>query len=184
MVPLASLLIPIILAALLVFFASSIIHMLLPYHRTDYTGIPDEAAVAAALRNVPPGDYALPYAGSPAAMKDPVFQEKMKTGPIAFMTVARPGGNWMTTSLVWWFVYCLVVSIFAAYVAARAEGPGAEYFSVFRFASVTAYLGYGMATWHNTIWYKQKVSTVVKNNIDALIYALLTGGAFAGFWPS
>lgn len=183
MVPLMSLLVPIVLAAILVFVASSVIHMLLPYHRTDFAPLPDENAVAAVLRTVPPGDYAMPYAGSMAAMKEPAFQERMKTGPIAFMTVQPGGPSRMGNALAWWFVYCLVVSIFAAYVTGRAASGADEYFSVFRFASVTAFLGYGMAQWQSHIWYRQKLSTVVKNNIDALVYALLTGGAFAGFWP-
>ena len=41
MVPLMSLLLPILLAAVLVFVASSVIHMLLPYHRTDFAKGPE-----------------------------------------------------------------------------------------------------------------------------------------------
>ncbi len=39
MVPLSALWLPILLSAVIVFVASSILHMLLPYHRSDYNQI-------------------------------------------------------------------------------------------------------------------------------------------------
>ena len=50
MVSLANLWLPVLLSAVIVFFASSIIHMVLPYHRSDYKKLPDEDNVRAALR--------------------------------------------------------------------------------------------------------------------------------------
>ena len=52
MVPLTSLWLPILLSAVIVFVASSIMHMLLPYHRSDYSQLPDEDKVLTALRGV------------------------------------------------------------------------------------------------------------------------------------
>ena len=54
------------------------------------------------------------------------------------MTVMPSGHNFMGTSMVQWFIYCLVVSLFAAYLASRAVGRGAPYLEVSRFASTTA----------------------------------------------
>ena len=73
MVPVLSLGVPIVVSAGIVFVASSIIHMVLPYHRNDLRKLPKEDEVMAALRrfNIPPGDYAVPHAGSPAGMKQP-----------------------------------------------------------------------------------------------------------------
>jgi len=42
MVPLAALWLPILLSAIIVFVASSVMHMLLPYHRSDYRQLPEE----------------------------------------------------------------------------------------------------------------------------------------------
>src|SRR5262250_3198234 len=91
MVPIMSLWLPIVLSAVVVFIASSIIHMVLPYHRSDYTRLPDEAGVLAALRNlgVGPGDYVFPKPESPKAMKDAAFLEKWKAGPIGMMTIMK-----------------------------------------------------------------------------------------------
>lgn len=185
MVPLMALWIPIVLAAALVFVASSIIHMALPYHRTDYGKVPSEDDVMDALRkfNIPPGDYLVPCPGGPAAMKTPEFQAKWKKGPVLFMTTMPAGQRGMGGQLAAWFVYCVIVSVFAGYLAGRALAPGADYLDVFRFAGTTAFAGYGLALWQNTIWYKRAWTTTMKSTIDSLIYGLLTGGAFGWLWP-
>ena len=185
MVELTSLWAPIVLAAVLVFVVSSILHMVLPYHRSDWGKLPSEDEVMEALGRfkIPPGDYIIPCAGTPDTMRSPAFQEKMKRGPVALMTMMESGVPKMGTSLAWWFVYAIVVSIFAAYVAGRALPPGTEYLQVFRFAGTTAFAGYALALWQNTIWYKRSVSATAKSTFDGLIYALLTAGAFGWLWP-
>jgi hypothetical protein len=117
-------------------------------------------------------------------MKDPEFQRKMKEGPAAFMTVA-PAGDWnMGRSLGLWFVYCLIVSLFAAYIASRALGPDAYYLDVFRFAGATAFIGYSMALWQHVIWYRRSPMPALKSTFDGLIFALLTAGTFGWLWPA
>lgn len=186
MVGVLALWLPILVAAVLVFVASSVIHMFLPYHRTDYGKVPNEDAVMEAMRgfDIPPGDYVVPHAGSPDVLKSEEFRAKVKGGPVWFMTVLPSGDPFaMGTQLTQWFVYCVVVGVFAAYVASRAVGVGAEYLSVFRFAGCTAFVGYGLAHLQRSIWYNQAWSTTAKNVVDALIYGLLTAGAFAWLWP-
>ena len=185
MVPIAALWIPILLSAVIVFVVSSIIHMMLPYHRTDFGRIPDEDKVMEGLRkfNVPPGDYLMPCAGSPKEMGTPEFIEKMKRGPVALLTVMKSGPPSMAGNLVLWFVYCVVVGVFAAYIAGRAQPAGAHYLSVFRFAGCTAFVGYGLALWQNVIWYKRSWKATLKSTLDGLIYGLLTGGTFGWLWP-
>lgn len=185
MVALSELWLPILLSAVAVFAASMVIHMLLPYHRGDYGAVPREDEVMAAMRPfaIPPGDYMMPRANSMADMKSPAFMEKWNKGPVLSMTVMRPGHNFMGTSMAQWFVYCLVVSLFAAYIASRALDRGAPYLEVSRFASTTAFVGYGLALWQNSIWYRRKWSTTLKSNIDSLIYGFLTGGMLGWLWP-
>ncbi len=185
MVSILSLWLPILVSAVLVFLASWAVHMVLPYHRSDFDPLPAEDDVLEALRkvNLPPGDYMLPRAGGPNAMRDPAFQEKLKRGPVLVMTVMRPGPMSMGPSLAQWFVYCVVVSILAAYVASRAVGHGADYLAVFRFAGCTAFIGDAVALWQDTIWYKRKPGTTFKQTVDGLIYGLLTAGAFGWLWP-
>lgn len=185
MVPLVSLWLPIAASAVFVFIASSIIHMLLPVHAGDYRKLPSEDAVMESLRkfDIPPGDYLVPRAGSMKDFGDPGFMEKMTRGPVAMMTVMPSGRPSMAPQLAGWFVYCVVVSVCAAYIAGRALEPGARYLSVFRFAGATAFIAYSLALWQNTIWFRRNWVTTLKANVDGLIYALLTAGTFGWLWP-
>lgn len=182
---LTALWLPILVSAVFVFVASSIIHMFLGWHNSDYPPMPDEAKFCDAVRPlaIPPGDYMIPRAKSTAEMRTPEFQEKLTAGPVMVITVIPNGPMTMGKSLGGWFVYSLVVSLFAAYIAGRALPPGSPYLQVFRFAGATAFAGYALGLWQMSIWYRRKWSTTIKSTIDGLIYALLTAGVFGWLWP-
>lgn len=185
MVSVVSLAVPILASAVVVFIASSIIHMFLPIHRGDFAKVPDEDNVMDSLRRhkIPPGDYITPCPSGPASMKDPQYLAKREKGPVVVMTIMPPGSFSMGGQLAQWFVYSVVVSIFAAYVAGRALEPGDSYLDVFRFAGTAAFLGYSMALPPQSIWFKRKWSTTLKSMFDGLVYALLTAGVFGWLWP-
>ncbi|MEZ4701040.1 MAG: hypothetical protein R2834_11960 [Rhodothermales bacterium] len=185
MIPLLSLWLPVVVAALIVFVVSSIIHMALGYHAGDWVGLPNEARFRDAFRNeeVPPGDYVVPYAPTAAERNSPAHIEKMKEGPVAFINVRPKGQVVMVAMLSQWFGYCLVVGFFAAYLGSRFFGPGADYMEVFRITGTVAFAGYGLALLQNSIWYGRKWSSTLKSVFDALVFALLTGGVFGWLWP-
>lgn len=190
MVGIPALWLPIVLAAVIVFVASSVIHMVLPWHKHDFGKLPDEDGVMDALgrRSIPPGEYMFPFPeGDMKVMRSEAFKAKALEGPMGMLTVfPPPSGNnpfAMGRQLTLWFVYCLVVGVFAAYIAGRALQPGADYMVVQRFAGCTAFVGYTLAGWQRSIWYRQRWSTSLKNTIDGLIYGLLTGGTFGWLWP-
>jgi len=89
----------------------------------------------------------------------------------------------MGRNLLLWFIYCIVVSIFAAYVASRTLEAGEDYLRVFRVTGTVAFAGYVLALWQRSIWFRQKVSTNLKNSFDGLVYALVTAGFFGWLWP-
>lgn len=184
-ITLTTLWLPIVLSAVVVFLGSSFVHMVLPWHKGDYPGVPNEDGVMKALRPfaIPPGDYMMPRATSMKEMQAPEFLEKQKQGPVLIMTVL-PNGPWtMGKALTNWFLYSLVVSLFAAYVASRALQPGATYLEVFRFAGVTAFACYSMALWQMAIWYHRSIRTTIISTLDGLLYAGLTAGVFGWLWP-
>jgi hypothetical protein len=185
MTDLAALWLPILLSSVVVFLASSVIHMALPWHKSDYPKVPDEDRVLEALRPlaIPPGDYMIPRASSTQEMRSAEFTEKLKKGPVMVVTVLPNGPMAMGKSLTLWFVYSAVVGYFAAYVASRALPAGVEYLQVFRFIGTTAFIGYSLALWQMSIWYKRAWSTTLKSTVDGLIYALLTAGVFGWLWP-
>ena len=185
MVHITALWLPIVLSALIVFIASWVMHVLLPYHWSNYKEVPGEDEVRRALRgqNVPPGDYVIPYAGSSRAMAAEPYVAKRKEGPVLVMTVMKEGPVAMGKELLQWFVYCLLISVFAAYIAGHALGPGAHYLSVFRFAGATAFIAYALSDIPRSIWYHQSWSTTLKYAFDGLVYSLLTAGVFGWLWP-
>lgn len=184
MVEIISLWIPILLSGVFVFLVSAIIHAVLPYHRTDFRKMPFEDEVMAALRRfeIPPGEYEVPYASSSKERGTPEFVEKATRGPAALVTIAS-GPPSMSKLLIYWFLYSVIVSVFAAYIAGRALPPGASFMSVFRFAGSTAFAAYALALWQDSIWYGREWSTTLKSTFDGLIYAVLTGVIFGWLWP-
>lgn len=185
MVDIMSLWLPILLSAVFVFILSALIHMVFGYHAGDFKKTPDENAFADAIRklNIPPGQYMYPCAQSPKEMKSPEFQERVKAGPGLIMTIWPGGRTSMSGNLVQWFVYSIIIGIFAAYVAGRALGPGAYYLAVFRFVGVTAFTCYALAGWQDVIWYKRPIGMALRNTFDGLLYGLVTAGTFGWLWP-
>lgn len=185
MVALSALWLPILVSAVLVFFASSLLHMVLPFHRSDYGQVPSEDALMDAVRpfGIAPGDYMVPSPHSPAGSRTPEFAAKLKKGPVIFMTVMQPGEMRMGGRLAAWFLFCVIVGVFSGYLTSRALPAGAPYLEVFRFAGTVAFVGYALALWENTIWYSRAWTTTLKSTVDGLVYGLLTGGAFGWLWP-
>lgn len=186
MVSLEALWIPILASAVIVFIASSIIHMALPWHKGDYPKLAAEKSVMDALRPLalPPGDYMFPRASHMNEMKTPQFQERMRQGPVILMTI-RPNGSWkMGGMLLQWFIYSIVVSIFAGYVGGRALPTGAAYLHVFQIVGTTAVAGYSLALAQLSIWYGRGWNLTIRSAIDGVIYGALTAGTFGWMWPA
>jgi hypothetical protein len=184
-VPVTALWLPILVSALFVFVASSIIHMVLALHRNDFRKVPDEPGLTEAFRSMKltPGDYCLPFVESSSAFKDSAFIDRVKQGPTVFMTVLPGRDLAMGAQLSQWFLFSVLVSVFAGYIAGAALGPGAEYLQVFRFTGTMAFAGYTLAFYPQSIWYKRPWRLQVLNTLDGLVYALLTAGVFGWLWP-
>jgi hypothetical protein len=185
MIPLTALWLPILLSTVIVFFASFIMHTVLGYHKSDYRKLPDEDRVTDALRSagVTPGpDYYFPYC-SFEEMKSAPMIEKMKRGPVGFVTMLPSGPPAMGKNLVQWFLYCVVIGIFVAYLSGRLLAPGTAFLQVFRVVGTVAFLGYGAAHVQESIWGGRSWVVTLKHLFDSLIYAVLTAAIFGWLWP-
>jgi hypothetical protein len=185
MTELSDLWLPILLSAVFVHIASAIIHMGPFWHRNDYPGVPDEAKARSAIGalNVPPGEYMLPRCSSHAEMRTPEFLQKMTEGPVWLITVRPNGMPGMGPMMLQWFVYLLVLALFAGYIASHALAPGAHYLHVFRYVGTTVFMATGLGLIVNSIWYSRLWSTTFKLMFDGLIYSLLMAGTFGWLWP-
>jgi hypothetical protein len=179
-----SLWLPIVLSAVIVFIASSILHMVLPYHKSDYQKLPDEDKLLPVLRaaNLKRGLYVFPFC-TQKEMKSPAMIEKYNQGPVGMMTILHNGPPAMGKFLGLWFAYCLVVSLIVADLAAHTVYPFETQRHIFRVVGVSAFLAYGMGNIVNSIWKGQTWSMTIKEVIDGLIYAVLTAATFAWLWP-
>lgn len=186
MVPITALWLPIVAASVFVFVVSSIVHMVLGYHKSDYRKLPQEADVMEALRRagVAPGPtYHFPHFDSMKEMGTPEAQEKCRRGPVGMLTIIPSGPPAMGKHLGLWFVYTLLVSFFVAYVTGRTQPPGAHYLAVFRVAGATAFMAYGVSQFADSVWKGQAWGVTAKNIFDGLLFALFTAGAFGWLWP-
>lgn len=186
MVALLDLWFPILLSAVLVFVASSIMHMCLPIHKADYRGIPGEAEVLAVLRaqGLEPGGYVFPHCKSMKDMSSPETLEKYRQGPVGFLTVVPSGPCRMGKSLLQWFLYTVVIGVFVAYVASFAGlGRGAGFLAVFRLAGTVAILAYAVTQIPDSIWKGHRWTSTWKFVGDGIVYGLITGATFGWLWP-
>lgn len=186
MVVLADLWLAILLSAVFVFLASSVIHMALQIHKGDYGKLPGEANLLQAMRSeaVKPGSYMFPCAASMKEMCTPEMTAKMNQGPVGTMTVIPNGPAAMGKYLTWWFLFCVVVSLLCAYIARLGILRGAGFQEVLRLVSATAFLAYGFTNVTDSIWKGVRWGITFKFLIDGLVYALVTGATFAWLWPA
>ena len=176
---------PILLGTVLAWIASSLIHIVLKYHDSDYKQLANEDEVMAAVRNGSPslGVHTFPYCVDMSQMKDEAMQRKFNKGPVGFVTVFPSGMPPMGKLIGQQILYFLVGCVLVGYCATLALEPGAEYLSVFRFVAAVGFLAFGWAHIPFVIWYGLLWSTSAKYLLDALIYGLIVAGCFAGFWP-
>jgi hypothetical protein len=176
---------PILLSAVGVLMASSILHMCLPIHKGDYRKLPGESELLAAMRgqSVEPGHYAFPRPESMAEMADPEMIEKFKQGPVGYATIMPNGVPSIVRSLVHWFAYLLVVGILVAYVCTITFPTGEYFMPVFRVVSTASFLAYGASHAHESIWKGLSWRISGKFMFDGVIYSLITAAIFGWLWP-
>jgi hypothetical protein len=185
MVSLSQLWLPIVLSAVFVFVASSIIHMAVKWHNSDYHGLPNEDEVRAAIRkeSPAPGQYILPYCADHKDMGSEAMQAKFNEGPIGFLILRGPECKNMGPMLGQWFGFCAIVAFFCAYIAGHTLAPSTHYLKVFRVVGTAAFMGFGFGSIPMGIWWGQPWRSVAKNLLDGLIYACLVAGTFGWRWP-
>lgn len=176
---------PILVSAVFVFIVSSITHMVLPYHKSDFKKMDGEDAVMEAMRTngVKPGCYMFPCGESMKDWDSPEMKAKRDKGPLGILTVVGPDGFNMGKSLGLWFAYTVLIGILVAYVGWHSLGAGAHYRTVFRVVGTAALLGYAIGYLHNSIWKGESWTTTAKMMFDGLLYTLVTAGTFGWLWP-
>lgn len=183
---LLSLWLPILLSAVVVFVISSLIHMVLKWHASDYGSFSNEDAVRDAIRagNPAPGRYVLPHCGDMKDMATETMKKKYAEGPVGHVTIIPNGQPAMGKYLGLWFFLCLFVSAVAAFLTAKVYGLDPLWVKpAAKLAGAIAFIGYGFGTLQESIWMGRPLSATVKYLLDAGLYALGTWAVFLWLWP-
>jgi len=182
---LVALWLPILLSAVVVFVISSLVHMVLKWHSSDYRTLANEEAVRAAIRagNNGPGRYVMPHCREMKEMGSPEMQAKYREGPVGHLTLLPNGAPNMGKYLVIWFLWSLVISAVAAYLASRlipwdhAHARGAA-----KLVGAVSFIAHGFGTVTESIWTGRPWGQTVKYLIDAALYAICAGAVFCWLW--
>lgn len=185
MVPLTHLWLPILGSAAAVFLVSSLVHMVLKWHQSDYRGLAQEEGVRAALQaSAPtPGQYVVPHCTDLKDLERPEVRQRYLEGPVALVVVSPNGLPAMGTALAKWAGFAVAVAFVVAYVAGRTLAPGAPGLQVLRVTGTITCLAYGFGGVPQAIWMGRPWSIVAKDLADALLYGLASGAVFAWLWP-
>lgn len=175
---------PIVLAAVGVWFWNFLSWSILPIHKKDFVGLEHEDAVMAAIRslNIPVGSYGFPRPKSRAGVKDPAFEAKWKAGPAGLLNV-WPANPAMGSKMIASFVLYAVVSVLVGYIGSEALPRGTSFAKVMQVLGTAGVLGYTFAGLPNMIWFNGTRSAKMAAVVDGLIAGLGTGAIFAAFWP-
>lgn len=182
---LSSLWLAIVVAAIAVFVASSLIHMVFKWHNAEYRPLSNEDAVLAALRagSPPPGQYVLPHCSDMKHMQEEAMQAKYRAGPVGFLTLIKSGPPAMGKSLSLWFVLNVAIAALAAGVAWQSLGADANSHVAAHLIGIISFLAYAGGSVQSGIWMGKPWSAVAKDLLDALIYGTVSALAFLWLWP-
>lgn len=185
MITLAQLWLPIVVATVGVFVASSLIHMVLKWHNSDYRKLANEDEVRAALRKsaTTPGQYVIPHCTSMKEAQGPEMQKKFTEGPVAFLLVRANGAPNMGASLGQWFGLNAVIAVLIACMGAHALPMGARFADVACLAGSAALLAHGAGAVTGAIWMGRSWRSAGIDLLDAVIYAAVTAVSFGFLWP-
>ena len=80
--------------------------------------------------------------------------------------------------------FCLVTSVFVAYLATLALDQGDQFSDVFQVCGTAGLMAYAFGGFPNAIWLGQSFRSTVMDVVDGVILGLITGVVFAAFWPA
>jgi hypothetical protein len=186
MITIAQLWLPILVTAVLIFIASSLIHMVFKWHNSDYRKLDNEDEVRAAIRagSATPGQYVIPHCADMKDMAGETMQQKFRDGPVAMLTVKAGGPPNMGKALGTWFVFCIAVAALAGCLATGAFPAGKTHaHDAGYLVGVASFLAYFGGSVQMAIWMGKPWRSVSKDLLDSLIYGTISALVFMWLWP-
>ena len=161
---LISLVLPILLSGIALFFLGFLSWMVLQLHKKDWAEVKDPQALLHDLRkhDLQSGNYMFPSTSPPDENADDDLSADLKRGPFGVMTLFPSPA--MGALLGKTFAYDLVISFCIGYLATLGIEPGADFMTVFRFVSTAAFLTLFAAIVPHSIWFRNRVTSLMKKH--------------------
>jgi hypothetical protein len=177
---------PILVTAIGVFFASSLIHMVFKWHNSEYRALPNEDEVRNALGSVKlnPGLYSTPHCTDMKEIQTDAMQQKFIQGPVALITIRAPGAPAMGKYLLQWFILNIVIASLGGLLALQTMGIQANPHYAGHFIGLFSMIVYACGSVQESIWMGRPWSATLKNILDSLIYGAVSAVVFWQLWPS
>jgi hypothetical protein len=177
---------PILSSAVIVFVISSLIHMVIKWHASDYSGFANEDAVRAAIRagNPAPGRYVVPFCTEMKDMGSEAMQQKYREGPVGHFTLGPTGVPALGKFLGLWFAWSLIVAALAAFLAVRLLGLEHDHArAAAKLVGAVTFIAHGFGTVQESIWSMRSWRSSAKYLLDAALYGLGSALVFLWLWP-
>lgn len=175
-----SLIVPILVSAIALFFASFLSWMVLQLHKHDWVKLAQEGKFLETVRgcDLVPGSYMFPGCNTPQEAATEEHRKKWEAGPRGVMTVFEHVSMGRNLGLT--FVYFLVASFCLAYLTTLAVKPGADFMTVFRFVATAGFMTFFSAIVPHAVWFRCRI---VGHLIESIAFAAIIGVVFAAMWP-
>lgn len=171
---------PIVLSAVVLFFASFIAWTVLTHHESDFQKLDREDQWMQAVKDLRPaaGTYIFPYM-THKQNKDPAAMERYKTGPRGKLVVWDMPNMGRNLGLT--FLYFLIIAAVTAYIAWSAlAGQQVDFMKAFQITGAIGVLVFASSGQLNAIWFPRRT---LMDFLDGIVFGLLMGLIFGFLWP-
>ena len=183
---LAGLWIPIIVSAFAVLGTSCVVRVFIAQCLQNEKTLPEEDVTIEHLQKsgTGPGFYVFPgtHRRSSNAAEES-RQQRIESGPWGTMNIRARQPN-IGRTLLQSLTFCLVTSVFIAYLGTLALNPGDGFLRVFQVTGTAGILAYAFGGVPNAIWFGLDVRSTLIDVAGGIVYGLITGIAFGILWPT
>jgi hypothetical protein len=159
----------------------------LPFHAGEHHRLSTEPELLAALRrDMPaPGIYSFPYRGLQGANTKRIdVSTNLERGPVGYIVIGRSGRRRVAVPLVQHFVFFVIVTTLAAYIAGISGlKDGAPFFNVFRIVATVSTMAFVLGAAPQSIWFDRPWQSWALQCMDGVACGLTTGAVFGWLWP-
>lgn len=165
-----------IVGAVTVFIWGMVSWMVLPWHHTTFNQFTDEAKVSETLNtNVEKsGIYLIPYTSDFSGSAKEAFDEKYKSGPLAFVVMKKEGGD---PTMKLQMIMGLLTQLVAAFIIAMLlwSASGLSYLSRVVFVTAAGLLTGIIGYIPSYIWWHFQLDFVLVGIADQVIAWFIAG---------